>query len=183
MIGFLFFFFGVMAALGMCGLAAWTDYKGYRIPNLVSVVIVVSFVVAFGVTYLTGQNEIIFMSWKSHLASFVIVLLATMVMFAFKIMGAGDSKMAAALSLWLGWGGLVPFLFYMAMMGGVLAAVSIVLKKYKPLKNPPTGTWLENAQAGTNKLPYGIAIAVGALIAFVFAGYFSPEKWSEMMNL
>ena len=187
MIGFLFFFFGVMTALGMCGLAAWTDFKGYRIPNVVSVIIVVAFIVAFSITSMTGQNEIIFASWKSHLGAFVFVLFVTMAMFAVKIMGAGDSKMASAVSLWLGWSGLMPFLFYMTMTGGLLAVASILLKKYKPLKTPLpafiAGTWLEKAQTGVNKVPYGIAIATGALIAFIFLGYFSPEKWSDMMNL
>lgn len=187
MIGFLFFFFGLVTALGMCGLAAWTDFRGFRIPNIVSLIIVVAFVAAFSITTMTGQNEIIFASWKSHLGSFVCILLVTMAMFSFRIMGAGDSKMASAIALWLGWGGLVPFLFYMTMAGGVLAVISVMLKKYKPLKMPLpkliAGTWLENAQAGTNKVPYGIAIAAGALIAFIFLGYFSPEKWSEMMNL
>ncbi len=187
MIGFLFFFFGVVTALGMCGLAAWTDFKGYRISNTVSVIIVASFAVAFGITYLTGQNEIIFSSWQSHLGSFFIVLIITMAMFAFKALGAGDSKMASAVALWLGWGGMVPFLFYMALMGGILAGVSIFLKKKKPLKQPlPVpfqNTWLESAQSGTNKVPYGIAIAVGALVAFIFNGYFSPDKWSDMINL
>ncbi|PZP55914.1 MAG: hypothetical protein DI586_05330 [Micavibrio aeruginosavorus] len=187
MIGFIFFFFGIIAAIGMSGLAAWTDFKGYRIPNIISVIIAASFVTAFGITFLTGQNEIIFFSWQSHLGSFFLVLIITMAMFAFKALGAGDSKMASAIALWLGWGGLVPFLFYMALTGGVLALVSIILKKYKPFKLPLPGilrgSWLENAQIGVNKVPYGIAIAVGALIAFVFNGYFSFEKWSEMMNL
>lgn len=187
MIGFLIFFFGVITALGMCGLAAWTDFKGYRIPNIVSLVIVVAFLAAFAMTTFTGQNEIIFTSWKSHLGSFIVVLLVTMAMFGLKIMGAGDSKMATAVALWLGWEGMLPFLFYMAMTGGLLAVASVVLKKYKPLRMPLSapwaGSWLESAQAGTNKVPYGIAIATGALIAFIFLGYFDPEKWLKMVNL
>ncbi len=183
MIGFLFFFFGIMATLGMCGLAAWSDFKGFRIPNIVPVITAVSFVVAYGVTRMTGQYEAVFFPMGSHLGSALAVLLVTMAMFAFKILGAGDSKMAAALSLWLGLPGLAPFLFYMALAGGVIAAASLVLKKYKPLKSPPKGTWLEKAQEGTNDVPYGIAIALGALVAFSFIGYFSPDKWNAMINL
>ncbi len=183
MIGFLFFFFGVMATLGMCGLAAWSDFKGFRIPNIVSLVILGSFVVAFGVTALTGQGSVIFGSLQSHIGAAIIVFLVTLAMFALKILGAGDSKMAAAVSLWLGMQGLIPFLFYMSMMGGILAAISLLLKKYKPLKSPPKDSWLEKAQEGVNSVPYGIAIAAGTLVAFVFLGYFSPSKWSEMVNL
>ena len=187
MIGFLFFFFGITVALGMSVLAAWTDFKGYKIPNIISLVIIIAFGVAFAVTSYTGQAELIFMSLKSHLGAFFLMLILSMAMFACKIMGAGDSKMASAIALWLGWSGLVPFLFYMAMMGGLLAAMSLLLKKYKPLKTPLpnvlVGTWLEKAQSGVNKVPYGIAIAFGAIVAFIFLGYFSPAKWMNLMNL
>lgn len=181
MIGFLFFFFGVLATLGMCGLAAWTDFRGYRIPNLVSVVIAASFVVAYGVTWMTGQNEIVFMSIKSHLGAALIVLFVTFAMFAFKIFGAGDSKMAAAVSLWLGFPGLAPFLFYMTLIGGVLAATSLILRRYKPFKNLPA-CWPQKAQEGSSDIPYGIAIAGGALIAFFFLGYFDFSRWAEMVS-
>ncbi len=187
MIGFMFFFFGALTTLGMCALAAWTDFKGYRISNSISLIIVAAFLAAFAITHLTGQNAVVFSSWQSHLGSFFIVLIVTMAMFAFKALGAGDSKLASAVALWLGWGGMVPFLFYMALTGGLLAAMAIFLKKKKPLKLPLPqalqNTWLETAQDGTNKVPYGIAIATGAFIAFLFNGYFSPDKWSEMMNL
>ena len=182
MFGFLIFLFGVIATLGMCGLGAWSDFKGYRIPNLVSLIIILSFVVAYAVLHMTGQGEVIFFSLKSHLGSFFIVLIVTMAMFALKILGAGDSKMAASLSLWLGFSGLVPFLFYMTLFGGLIAVVSLLLQKYKPLKNPPQG-WLSAAQQGSANIPYGIAIAAGGLIAFIFNGYFDFGKWAEIINL
>ena len=162
--GFLFFMFGILATLGMCGLAAWTDFKGYRIPNIVPVVIACAFFISFGITWATGQNEIIFLSLSSHIGSAIVVLLVTFAMFAFKVFGAGDSKMAVSVSLWLGLPGLAPFLFYMTLIGGILAAASLLLKKYKPIKNPPAG-WLRQAQEGSNDIPYGIAIADGTLIA------------------
>ena len=182
MFGFLIFFFCVLATLGMCGLAAWSDFKGYRIPNIVSAIIIGSFALAYTVLLFTGQKEVIFFSLKSHLGSFFIVLIVTMAMFAVKILGAGDSKMAAALSLWLGFPGLTPFLFYMALTGGILAAVSLWLKKHKPMKNPPAG-WVASMQEGGGNIPYGLAISVGALVAFFFNGYFDPAKWAEMVNI
>jgi len=183
MIGFLFFFFGILATIGMCGLAGYSDFKGYRIPNIVSLVIVCAFVIAYSLTLMTGQAEAIFMPWKSHFASFFVILLVTMVMFAVKIIGAGDSKMMAAVSLWLGLSGLIPFLFYMSLSGGLLAVASLLLRKYKPFKSPPQDCWVEKAQEGSNDVPYGIAIALGTIAAFLFVGYFDTDKWAEMINL
>lgn len=182
MIGFLFFLFGLLAAIGMCGLAAWSDYKGFRIPNSVPLVVAASFLLAYGVTSLTGQREHMFMPLAAHLGVAFVVLMLTMVLYAFKLFGAGDSKFASAIALWLSVQGLAAFFFYMTLVGGVLGLVSLALKKWKPLKNPAPGSWFAKAQEGHNAVPYGIAIALGALIAFGFMGYFSLEKWAAMFN-
>lgn len=184
MIGFLFFLFGLLVTLGMCGLAAWSDYKGFRIPNLVSIIIIAAFGVSFGVTHLTGQADAVFGSLKSHLIAAAAVLLITMLFFALRLLGAGDSKFATAIALWAGGPpGITAFLFYMALLGGVLGVASLVLKRWKPFKSPQAGTWPARAQEGHNAVPYGIAIAVGAFIAFVFKGYFSPESWAAMFDV
>jgi len=180
MVGFVFYLFGVLVTLAMCGMAAWSDFRGFRIPNIVSLVILGAFVVAYGVLFLTGQNDVMFLSMTSHLSAAAIVLALSGFLFALKQLGAGDSKFATVIALWVGLPGLVPFLFYMAMSGGVVAALSLVLKKWKPVKNPPEGSWIAKAQEGHPSVPYGIALAIGALAAFLFQGYLSPEKWSEM---
>jgi prepilin peptidase CpaA len=183
MIGFLFFLFGLLVTLGMCGLAAWSDYKGFRIPNLVSIIIIAAFGVAFGVTHLTGQSDAVFGSLKSHLIAAGAVLLITMLFFALRLLGAGDSKFATAIALWAGGPpGFTAFLFYMALLGGLLGLISLALKRWKPLKSPQPDTWPAKAQEGHNAVPYGIAIAAGAVIAFVIKGYFSPDTWAAMFN-
>lgn len=181
---FLLFFFGLLVTIGMCCLAAWSDYKGFRIPNLVSLVIIAAFAVSFGATQLLvdDPSATIFGNWKSHIGSAVVVMLITMLLFALRLLGAGDSKFATAVSLWLGLPGLSFFLFYMAFIGGLLGVASLVLKRWKPLKNPAEGTWPAKAQEGHNAVPYGIAIAAGAFIAFIYRGYFNPELWQAMFN-
>lgn len=180
MIGFIIFLFGVLVTLGMCGMAAWSDFRGFRIPNIVSLVILGAFVVAYGVLTLTGQRETVFFSPMSHIGAALIIFMITGFMFALKQLGAGDSKFATVIALWVGLPGLVPFLFYMAMSGGVVAALSLFLKKWKPIKNAPQGSWIAKAQEGHPSVPYGIALAVGAFAAFLFGGYLSPDKWKLM---
>lgn len=182
MIGFLFFLFGLLVTVGMCGLAAWSDFKGFRIPNLVSIVIIAAFALAYGVTMLTGQRAEIFMALPSHLASAGIVFLLTLVMFAFKALGAGDSKFATAVALWVALQSLAMFIVYMTFIGALIALATLALRRWKPLKNPPAGTWLAKAQEGHNAVPYGIAIAGAALICFIDRGYFSLAKWAAMVG-
>jgi Flp pilus assembly protein protease CpaA len=62
----------------------------------------------------------------------------------------------------------------------VIALVSLSLRKWKPVKNAPVGSWIYAAQKGSGVVPYGIAIALGALASFIAVGYFSFEKWGMM---
>ena len=99
-----------------------------------------------------------------------------------KILGAADSKLGTACALWMGFQGFTGFLFYMTIFGGVLALASLVLKKWKPIKTPSAGSWLEKAQRGENKVPYGIAIFAGMLASFVNLGYFSFETFASFLS-
>lgn len=177
MLGLLLFLFGVLVTLGMCGIAAKSDFKGYKIPNLVSIVIIGAFFVSYGGLTLLGNADVVFKPIGLHLGSALLVMMVTGALFAFKKLGAGDSKFATAIALWTGLSGLVPFLFYMSLSGGVVAAISLYLQKKKPVANPAEGGWVDSVQKGGGSVPYGIAIAVGAFASFVYLGFFNISKW------
>lgn len=180
MVGFVLFLFGLMVTLGCCALAGWSDFRGFRIPNILSVVILGAFAVSYGSLYLIGQSHLVFLSLGSHIGAALLVLLITAALFALKQLGAGDSKFATVIALWTGLPGLAPFLFYMSLAGGVIAAISLVLKKWKPVKSPREGGWIAKAQEGHSSVPYGIALALGAFAAFIFQGYFDFSKWESV---
>lgn len=180
MIGLVFFLFGLVVTLAMCAMAAWSDFRGFRIPNMYSLVILGAFVLVFGALALLGQNQLVFQSLSSHVSAAAIVLAVTGVLFVLKQLGAGDSKFATVIALWVGLPGLVPFLFYMALSGGLIAALSLVLRKFKPFAAPLEGSWIAKAQEGHPSVPYGIALAIGAVAAFGFQGYFSPSHWESL---
>ncbi len=180
MLCLLLFLFGVIATLGMCCLAARSDYKGYKIPNLVSIVIIGAFAITYSGLTLLGHREVFFKPIGMHLGSALLVLMVTGAMFAFKKLGAGDSKLATAIALWTGFSGLVPFLFYMSLSGGVIAGVSLYLQKKRPFTTVSEGSWIDVVQKGGGVVPYGIAIAIGALSSFVYLGFFSFSKWEAL---
>jgi prepilin peptidase CpaA len=179
MISFLIFLFGILVTLGMCVLAGKSDYKGFTIPNSISLVIIGCFVVTYGVLTLTHQSDIVFSPLGHHIGAALLVLMITAALFAFKKLGAGDSKFATALSLWIGLGGLIPFLFFMSLAGGVIAAFTLYLQKKKPFKTCAEGGWVDVAQKGGGHIPYGIAIGFGALMAFLNVGYFDVSNWES----
>ncbi|MCC7266812.1 MAG: prepilin peptidase [Caulobacteraceae bacterium] len=94
-------------------------------------------------------------------------LLVGMGMFAAGWIGGGDAKILAAATPWLGLAALGPFLVVTAVAGGGLAVFLLFMRsgQISPLlaQGP---TWLARLATRGENVPYGVAIAVGALSAF-----------------
>jgi len=82
------------------------------------------------------------------IAGGVFALLA--VAFYAGMMGGGDVKLAAALALWFSPASTLWFLVIMSIAGGVLTAVLLLVHRAR-------------GKAGRPEIPYGVAIAIGAL--------------------
>ena len=78
------------------------------------------------------------------------------------MMGGGDVKLAAALSLWFSPASTLKFLVIMSIAGGFLTLVLLVAHRAR-------------RQEGRPKIPYGVAIAVGgiAILAQRFLNQFA----------
>ncbi len=171
---FVTLFIGVMAG--------FSDVRSMTIPNAYSVYVILSFFIAFAALYLGGQDAI-FASITSHLLSGVFMFVASAVLFALGIIGAGDSKFATACAFWVGVKYVPVFLLFMTIFGGLLGVVALVIKRKKPFKNPLEGSWVYQVQGGADKVPYGVAITFGMVVAFVYSGYFSSGVMHSFMSL
>src|ERR1700722_2220524 len=141
-------------------LSCVSDIRSLRIPNAYALIILACFVPA----WLATPAD--FGPLWYHLAAMGLMFVLSYLMFCKGMMGGGDSKLATALGLWVGLKGLLPFVFYMALMGGVLGAVTLCLRKKKLLSNPKAGSWIEQVQSGQNAVPYGVAISFGSWASF-----------------
>ncbi|MCD8566360.1 MAG: peptidase [Alphaproteobacteria bacterium] len=153
------------------------------IPNLYSAIILGLFPVCYGVSWLAGVE--VFAGIGSHLLAFAIVFAVSAALFALKIMGAADSKLASAFSLWVGLKGLAPFLFYMALAGGLLGVATILIKRFKPFEAYAASlpdSWIGQARSGADKVPYGVAIVLGAFVSFVLLGYLKGSVLSSFLG-
>ena len=140
-------------------IAAVSDLLTFRIPNWVSLALVGLFIVAVPFSGL---------SWTiiaAHLALGMTLLVVGMAMFAMNLLGGGDAKLMAAIGLWVGWPSLPVYLAWTAIIGGLLA-LSLLMFRRAPLaavmQARPWISRLHDRQAG---IPYGIALAAGALFA------------------
>lgn len=149
--------------LGMVGCAVWAavcDVRMMRIPNVISLILLVLFVPAF----FLGAD--VFGPWWHPLAGFGIVFALTFVFYLMGGFGGGDTKLASTLALWVGLRHLFPMFFYVTIAGGVLATAAILIRKHKPFADPRPESWIGRLQAGERGVPYGVALSFGALMAF-----------------
>lgn len=157
-------FIMTLVVLAVTLLSCVADIRSMRIPNNHALIIAACFVPAW-----LAAPEVFASLWQ-HLSAFGVVLGVTYFMFCKNMMGGGDSKLASALALWVGLKGLFPFMLYMAIIGGILGAFAILMRKTPFFKNPPPGSWAAQAQSGRSVLPYGVAISFGAWAALFYTG-------------
>ena len=172
-------------SLGVGVLAGASDIRGMVIPNIYSIIVGAAFFVAFAVLYFSGNadGEIpIFSSLSSHLMAAGLMFVVTLVLFATRTMGAADSKLSTVFALWVGMTGFAAFLLFMTLGGGMLAIAALVLQKKKPFLTPQKGSWVARVQGGESKVPYGVAIVFGAIIAFYQIGYFDFFGFSSFLD-
>lgn len=82
------------------------------------------------------------------------------VTFYIGMMGGGDVKLAAALALWFSPASTVKFLVIMSLAGGLLTVVVLILHRLKARR---TTVATDQKEISKPEVPYGVAIAIGAL--------------------
>lgn len=159
----------ILVVLCITLMACVSDARSLRIPNLYSVIVLA----AFGIAYLSDPQ--VFQPLWNHFLALGIIFFVTYLMFMAGMMGGGDSKFASALAIWIAAKGVMIFVFWMALAGGVIGVLTLWMKKKKPFRNPPAGSWMDAAQKGENKIPYGIAISFGAWAALWHGGLITHQ--------
>ena len=182
-----FFYFGFFV---LSLIAALTDFLFYKIPNILIIMI------------LCGTGIKIFLEHSSvdfYLTGliFMTTLLSGYLLYAFKIMGAGDAKFLSASVLWIAPQEVIDYLILVAVSGGILAACYIFWsskidlwrsKLIECFQKTPSfskcgiiGKYLHTTFVPANAhnmwskilIPYGISIFTGNLIFIYF--YFTQR--------
>jgi prepilin peptidase CpaA len=151
--------------------AAASDLFTMTISNRVSLALAAGFLV---LALLGGMApyEIL-----SHVGAGAAVLAVAFACFAMGWVGGGDAKVAAAAALWFGFAHLMNYLVYASLFGGALTLLLLQFRQW-PLPYPLAGqAWLLKLHAQESGIPYGIALAIGALTVY-------PEtEWIKAVDL
>src|ERR1700740_2297457 len=151
--------------------AAASDLFTMTISNRVSLALAAGFLL-LAVASGMGAYDVMM-----HVAAGATVLVIAFGCFAMGWVGGGDAKVAAAAALWFGFAHLMNYLLYASLFGGALTLVLVQFRQW-PLPYALAGQpWLLRLHAKESGIPYGIALAIGALMIY-------PEtEWVKAVNL
>ena len=142
----------------LLALAAGWDIASFTIPNLLSLV----FIAAFALFVAAAGMPLAAAGW--HGLSGAIGLGVGFTLFALGYVGGGDAKLFAAIALWLGFDSLLEFALIASLFGGGLALMLMSMRSM-PLPATLAGqSWLIRLHDQKSGIPYGVALAAGALV-------------------
>ncbi len=151
--------------------AAASDLFTMTISNRVSLALTAGF---FILAFAGGMAPHVMLL---HVGAGAAVLGAAFICFAMGWVGGGDAKVASAAALWFGFAHLLNYLLYASLFGGALTLLLIQLRQW-PLPYALAGqTWIARLHAKESGIPYGIALALAALLVY-------PEtEWVKAIDL
>lgn len=134
--------------LSLLALAALEDGWRLRISNLIAVGVAASGVAAMALAGIGWEL------WQPLLLALAILVVGTP-LFAVGWLGGGDVKLLAASATWFMLDGGWRMLVAVALVGGVLTLIALLLRRLRPSESP-----IALLRRGVG-VPYGIAIAIG----------------------
>jgi prepilin peptidase CpaA len=143
--------------------AAIFDLTSYKIPNILSGALLALFLIFLLAMALSGHA----MGWSGildHLAAGGLGLIAGMVLFAFRLVGGGDAKFFAVASLWLGLNSMLDYAVVSSLAGGALTFGLLTLRSCPLPSFLAKLPWVLRLAEPKGAVPYGVALAAGALI-------------------
>ncbi len=145
---------------GLMAYAAASDLLMMTIPNKISLALVLAFAMIVAAGYVPWDAALM------HAAAGSLVLLVCFGLFSFGWIGGGDAKLAAAVALWLGFQALLEYFLVASIIGGLLSLALLQLRAFPLPAFALQWGWLARLHDRRSGVPYGIALAVAALLVY-----------------
>ncbi len=136
------------------------DLLTEMIPNRISILLFGGFCL------LAALLQISWREFGFHIAGGFVFLSLAFTLFSMGWIGGGDGKLAASTALWLGLPQLLEFAVTVSILGGLLAMVLVVFRRF-PLPNALVQiNWVVRLHKEDGAVPYGIAIGLAGLLLY-----------------
>lgn len=142
-------------------IAACQDIAKLTIANIFPILVVLLFPIWVA---MAGPEADIWMNG----VNFLVILGVGLALFAMQWLGGGDVKLFAAVALWFDFAGIVPLIFYITATGAALTLVLALIRRTVPAGVRGKLDWAIFERRGP--IPYGVAIAVGAILCIFLQG-------------
>jgi prepilin peptidase CpaA len=143
-------------------LAALLDITRYTIPNWLTAGIALAFPL---IAVWAGLPPTLILI---HVGVGIFALGLGMMMFALGWLGGGDAKLVAAVALWAGPTAVWVFALVAALAGGALTLFLLFFRKLPLPGSLASQKWIARLHDQEAGIPYGVALAAGALYALPF---------------
>ncbi len=150
--------------------AASSDLFTMTISNRVSLALVAGFLVLAPASGM-GLTDML-----AHAGAGATVLAIGFTCFAMGWVGGGDAKVTAAAALWFGFDHLLNYLLYASLFGGALTILLLQFRQWPLPYALSSQAWLLRLHARETGIPYGIALAIGALMIY------PDTEWMRAVN-
>ncbi|MDB5593703.1 MAG: peptidase [Hyphomicrobiales bacterium] len=140
--------------------AASSDLLTMTISNRISLALIAGFL-AISVASGMPLAEI---GW--HFACGLLVLAITFTLFSFGQIGGGDAKLAAATSIWMGWGQVLDYGVVASLAGAALTLALLQMRRWPLPERFSQLEWLVRLHEPKSGVPYGIALALAGLFVY-----------------
>jgi prepilin peptidase CpaA len=145
--------------IGLMVWAAASDFRAFRIPNIVCAAIVILYPL-----YVAASTAPI--DWIGGIVVAGVLLVIGLPLFALGWMGGGDVKLIAAVGLWAGPPLVGAYVVVTAIAGGLLSFAYLIHARGLFAEPAGANRAAPRATQGPKpeiRVPYGVAIAVGGL--------------------
>jgi prepilin peptidase CpaA len=132
-----------------------SDIMRYLIPNWLVLALLALYPVA---VYVSSARP----DWKTACLVCLITFAAGNVIFFLRLMGGGDIKLLTATALYAGSAGILDFIVYVAILGGLGSVVLLLMRALTPFVFSKIGKGAESIPRVLSDgapVPYGVAIA------------------------
>lgn len=179
---------GLVPLIGFLLVAAWSDARSHRIPNrlvffgtALAVLLHILLPSGYGFLFIVPGG----LGLLGALKGFAIGLVAMLPLYLMRALGAGDVKLMAMVGAFLGPDDILPAVVGAYLVGGLLSMAlalraGVALQMFRNvgymvrmtvLKLPLPGVLvIEPPPQSVGSVPFGVAIALGSILSFVWAG-------------